>query len=113
MPVFGQLYRSLLLVNNKVAVFRFFATSGRELWDELIDLAVKLGTIFSCTRDNEWRPRFIDENRVHLIDNGKGQLPLHLVRHAEGHIVAKVIKAELVVRAVDDIRRVRGALFFL
>ena len=113
MPVFGQLYRSLFLVNNKVTVLSFFTTSRRELWDELIDLAVKLRAIFSCARDNEWRPRFIDENRVHLVDNGKGQLPLHLVRHAEGHIVAKVIKAEFVVCAVDDIRRVSGALFFL
>ena len=113
MPVFGQLYCSLFLVNNKVTVLGFFTTSGRELGDELIDLAVELGAIFSCARDNEWRPRFIDENRVHLVNNGKGKLPLHLVRHAKGHIVAKVIKAELIVSAVHDIRRVSGALFFL
>ena len=62
MPVFGQLHRSLFLVNNEVTVFRFFTTAGRELWDQLIDLAVQLGAIFSCTRDNEWRPRLIDEN---------------------------------------------------
>ena len=113
MPIFGQLNRSLFLIDYKVTVFGFFTAARRELGDELIDLAIKLGAIFSCAGDDQRRTGFINENRVHFINNGKGQLPLHLVRLAEGHIVAKVIKAELIVCAIDDIRRVSGTLFFL
>ena len=113
MSIFGQLNRSLFLVNDKITILSFFTTARRELGDEFIDLAIELGAIFSRTRDNQWRPRFINKNRVHLVNNGKGQLPLHLVRHAEGHVVAEVIEAELIVSAVNDVRRVSGTLFLL
>ena len=112
-PVLGELDSALLLVDYKVPVFCFFIGANRQLWNQLIDPTVKLRAILGCARDNEWRSRFVDQNRVNLINNGEGQRALHLVVHAERHIVAQVVKAEFVVGAVNDVCRVSHTLFFL
>ena len=62
------------------------------------------------TRDNQWRTRFIDQDRVDLIHNGKGEVTLNFLLFGERHIVAQVIETELVVGTVNDVTLV---LWFL
>ncbi len=62
-------------------------------------------------RDDERRPRLVDEDRVHLVDDRVGVLALDPLLQREHHVVAQVVEAELVVGAVGDVGQVgRAAL---
>ena len=82
------------------------------------ELVVELGRVGSATRDDERRARLVDEDRVDLVDDRKvvrrptelARTELHLLFDADDHVVAQVVEAELVVRAVDDVGRVDCAL---
>jgi hypothetical protein len=63
--------------------------------------------------DDQRRARLVDQDRVHLVDDGEAELTLQLVLQGEGHVVAQVVEAELVVGAVDDVGLVGEALLFL
>ena len=54
-------------------------------------------------RDDQRRSRLVDQDAVHLIDDGVEELSLALVVLDRLHVVAQVIEAELVVGAVGDI----------
>jgi len=84
-----------------------------QLRNEFVDLFIQLRTVFSRARDDQWRSRFIDKNRVDLINDGEGEFALQLVGCAEGHVVSEIIEAKLVVSPVDDITAVGFAFFFL
>ena len=62
-------------------------------------------------RDDERRARLVDEDRVDLVDDRVRVLPLHALVERDHHVVAQVVEAELVVRAVGDVAlgRRRGA----
>ena len=60
-------------------------------------------------RDDERRPRLVDEDRVHLVDDRVRVLALHPLLEREHHVVAQVVEAELVVGAVGDVGVVGGA----
>ncbi len=49
--------------------------------------------------DDEWGPRFVDQHRVDLVDNGEVVLALHELLRPRGHVVPQVIKAKLIVGA--------------
>ena len=67
-----------------------------------IDLLIKLGAVFSRTGNDQRRARLVDQDRVDLIDHRKAAA-LHSLRCGERHVVAQIIKAELIVGAVGDI----------
>ena len=54
-------------------------------------------------RDDERRARFVDEDRVDLVDDREEVAALHHVGGLPRHVVAQVVEAELVVRAVGDV----------
>ncbi len=56
-----------------------------------------------CTGNNEWGSSFVDKNRIHFIDNGKGETALGFVFQTQGHIVAQVVKTKFIVGAIGDI----------
>ncbi len=58
------------------------------------------------TGDDERGARLIDEDGVDLVDYGEEVAALHHVACLPGHVVAKVVEAELVVGAVGDVARV-------
>ena len=75
-----------------------------ELLDERLEAVVLVGRNGGRAADDERRAGFVDEDRVHFIDDGEVVPALDLLLAAGGHaIVAKVIEAELAVRAVGDI----------
>ena len=53
--------------------------------------------------DDERRARLVDEDRVDLVDDGEVVAALHHVAGLPRHVVAQVVEAELVVRAVGDV----------
>ena len=59
------------------------------------------------SRDDERRPRLVDQDRVDLVDDGVVVPALHPVLGPHDHVVAQVVEAELVVRPVGDVAAVR------
>ena len=75
-----------------------------ELLDERLEAVVLVGRNGGGTADDERRAGLVDEDRVHFIDDGEVVPALDLLLAAGGHaVVAKVIEAELAVRAVGDV----------
>ena len=57
-------------------------------------------------RDDERRAGFIDQDRIDFVDNCECMATLDHLRHIVLHVVAQVVEAELVVRAVGHVRSV-------
>src|SRR6185369_5906600 len=55
------------------------------------------------TGNDQWRSRFVDQDRVDLVDDGEVMTTLHARREVKLHVVAQVIEAKLVVGAVSDV----------
>ena len=75
--------------------------------DDAIDLVVEVRRFFGRAGDDERRPRLVDEDAVHFVDDGEVVPALHVVRELELHVVAQVVEPELVVRPVGDVGGVR------
>ena len=91
---------SLLLLVHLVVLALF------ELGDSARHDRVHIRGLLSRPRDDERRPRLINKNRVHLIDDGVMEIALHHLLRMDDHVVAQIVKAELVVRAERDVGRI-------
>ena len=111
---FGDLLRArialLLFAAVLFGVFEVVVESAFEGADEFIDAHIKIGRLVAPARNDERSSRFVDENGVDLVDDGKIQLALYHARKLGFEVVAQVIEPELVVRAVNDVACVSGAL---
>ena len=108
----GQRRGLALLVDDVIAVDLLL---GFDLVVQLDDDALlqRLGKIVSAlvhdagilalAADDQRGTGFIDEDGVDLVDDGKGVAALHHVRLIDDHVVAQVIEAELIVRAVGNV----------
>jgi hypothetical protein len=56
--------------------------------NDLIHSVVFVGGVVGGTRDDEGRARFVDQDRVHLVDDGEVELALDIVLEPELHVVA-------------------------
>ena len=63
-------------------------------------LGIRLGY---RTGNNERCSRFINQNGVNLINNGKMMVPLYQLFLLDNHIVPEVVKAEFVIGTVSDV----------
>ena len=79
----------------------------RQPGNDPVDLVVEVRGLLGRPRDDERRPRLVDQNRVHLVHDRVVELPLHDLVEGEAHVVAKIVEAELVVGAVRDVGEVR------
>ena len=75
-----------------------------KLTDDLVHLLVQIGGFVGGAGDDERRAGFVDEDGVHFVDNGVMMAALHKLLGVKFHVVTQIVKAELVVRAVGDIR---------
>ena len=89
--------RALLLVDLVVDADLERAGDLRELHEPAVRLARRRA------RDDERRARLVDEDRVDLVDDRVEVAALDEVLLAPRHVVAQVVEAELVVRAVRDV----------
>ena len=98
--VLSQGYGAVLLVNGEVLLL---AQRGR---DTGVPSVVALGHVGGAA-DYERRPSLVDENVVHLVNDGVGKVTLHPFGAFSHHVVAEIVEAELVVGAVGDVGLVR------
>ena len=68
--------------------------------------------VFGLPTDDQRRPRFIDQDRIHLIHNCVIQASLHPVGSLVDHVVPQVIETIFVVRAISNVSTVGGLFFF-
>ena len=118
----GERDRLVLLVDDVVAGrFERLAVLGfrvapddralLELRNDPVDLVIEVGGFLGRAGNDQRRSRFVDEDAVHLVDDGEVVAALDVVRQLELHVVAQVIEAELVVRAVGDVAGVGDLAF--
>jgi len=100
-PLLGEFHLAGFLVDDKVAglVFGFRG----QLLHQHIDALVKCRAVLGGAGDDQRRARLVDQDRIHFIDNGVKVAALGFVLQAQGHVVAQVIEAELVVGAVGNV----------
>ena len=111
----------LLLVDDVVVVLvervvvLFFVGLGdahrAQRLGEAVGHAVQLRRLLALAGDDERGAGLVDEDRVHLVDDRVIVAALHLALLVGDHVVAQVVEAELVVRRVGDVARVRLFLF--
>ena len=77
--------------------------SAVELLHDAREVVVRLRGGLGLARDDERRPRLVDQDRVDLVHDREGVAPLHGAVERDGHVVAEVVEAELRVRAVGDV----------
>ena len=97
--VVGQDRRVRLLVDGVVDVL---AQPG----DDAVDLRVQLRGLLGGTRDDERRARLVDQDRVHLVDDGEAVPALDVALDRILDVVAQVVEPELGVGPVGDVRAV-------
>ncbi len=77
--------------------------------DDPVDDVVLVGRILGRSRDNERGPRLVDQDRVHLVDDGIVEIALYVILQGKLHVVPEIVEAELVVGPVGDVGIVRLA----
>ena len=70
---------------------------------KVIGALVHHAGILALAADDQRGTGLVDQDGVHLVHDGKGVAALDHVGLVDDHVVAQVVKAELVVRAVGDI----------
>ncbi len=91
----GQRDRLLLLVEFVIALL--------EVWNKRIDVAVEFRLVFRGTRNDQRRARLVDQDRVHFVDDSKRMAALYHRGDGVLHVVAQIIEAVFVIRAVGNV----------
>ena len=103
--LFGVLIAGLGEIDSALLLVELVFVPG-ELRDDRIGRNIEVGTVLRRARDDERRAGFVNQDRVDLVDNGERMAALHHLRHVVLHVVAQIVEAELVVRAISDVGRV-------
>src|SRR5262245_54664175 len=74
-----------------------------QVWNDRVGVLVLIGRLVRWSRDDQRRSRFIDQDRVDLVDDGEVVTTLYAGSEVEFHVVAQVVEAKFVVRAVSNI----------
>ena len=120
MPRLGQVHLVGFFVQSEVArgdhTFSgsqiHFTFLARQMRHHLVHGQIGFGVVFCLAADDQGCAGFVDQNRVHLIDDRVIEFALHPVCSLVHHVVTQIIKAVFVVGAVGDVTAV-GVLFFL
>ena len=106
----GQGHGAALLVDRVVAGEILFAgllafdhLAADEFGDDAVGLRVLVGRFLARAGDDERGAGFVDQDRVHFVDDAVVMVALDAILQAELHVVAQVVEAELVVGAVGDV----------
>ena len=119
MALFGHEHLVRLFVYREVArrddalacAWVFFTHLACQRRHDAVDGHIQLGVVFCLAADDEWRARLIDQDGIHLVHDGEVEFALHTVCGFVDHVVAEVVKAEFVVRAVGDVSAISRLLF--
>ena len=106
-PLF-QIVVALVGVGDVAGLFVQLEMCFGQVGDQQIDLLIKVAAVLRRARDDQRRARLIDQNRVDLVHDGKGMPALRHFLDAALHVVAQVIKAQLVIGRIGDVGAVSG-----
>ena len=123
--ILGQVDGLLLFIHDEVAgLLDFLAENGVDLRElcgfltlhqlsgqHIADL-IELGGLAGLTGNDQRRSGLIDQDGVHLIDDTEVQTSEHLLLLINGHVVAEIVEAQLVVGHIGDVAAV-GSLSLL
>ena len=112
----GKVDNLVLLIHDKVSglflldshnsihlgILRYIFTSY-QLFCQNITCFVKLCGLSTLSGNDKWRPRFVDQYGIDLIDNCIMQASLHQLLLVDHHIVTQIIKSKLVVCNICNI----------
>ena len=71
--------------------------------DKVVSLPVKIGALVSLAGNDQRGTGFVDQDGVHLVDNGEAVTALDHILLVKGHVVTQIVKAHLIVCAVGNI----------
>ena len=74
-----------------------------KLGSNLGKLVVAIRVLSRGRTNDEWSARFIDQDGIHLVYNGKVELALAHQANLIDHVITQVVEAELVVRPVGNV----------
>ena len=80
--------------------------------DQIIGTGIKLGGGLPFTGNDQRGTCFINQDTIHLVHDGKGLAALHHIFLIKDHIVAQVVKAQLVIGGIGNIGKIGAGLFF-
>ena len=113
----GQGTGLVLFVHNVIAIgllvggdliFQFHHHALAQGAHKAVHLRIQAGGVLAAAGDDQGGAGFIDQDGVHLVHDGVGVAALYHVGLVGHHVVAQVVKAELIVGAVGDIGIVGG-----
>ncbi len=104
--LFGRADGAVLEVDEVVAALLGALGAGLHARHEPGEREVQVGRLLGLAADDQRGPRLVDEDVVDLVDDREGAFALHALVELRHHVVAQVVEAEFVVRAVRDVRRV-------
>ena len=99
--------RLILDVNEVVTTIRGPLRALAEARDELGEYLIEVLRLARLSADDQWGSRLVNEDVVHLVHDREGVATLHPRLQLGDHVVAQVVEAELVIRAIGDVRGVR------
>jgi hypothetical protein len=100
----------MALLVDPVVAFGVLFHRPRQVGDDVLHAQVEIGVILGLAGNDQRRARFVDQDRVHFVDDGEIQAALHALTGRVDHVVAQVVETELVVGAVGDVCRVGSLL---
>ena len=110
-PLFGEVHLMGLFINPIVAFPLFFSLAGEQRRNFVHSL-VEVCVVVRGTGNDQRRAGFVNENRVHFVNNRIGQRALTTVGDFVLHVVAQIVKAEFVVGTIGDVGRISRLLRF-
>ena len=112
----GQVDHLILLVHDKVAGLFLLHAHDRIQLGQVFhiraplhllgqDIAglIELRGFSALPGDDQRGSRFIDQHRVHLVDDGVMQITQNQLLLVDDHIVSQVVKAQFIIRHISDI----------
>ena len=89
-----------------------FAFLAGQVRHHFVHRQIGLGVVFGLSTDDQRRASLVDQDGVHLVNDGVIQHTLHPFVGFIHHVVTQVVKAVFVVGAVGDVRLVSRLFFF-
>src|SRR5437879_9149200 len=104
----------MFFIDNEVAGVALLFTetnlfTALQLGNDTVDAEILICRFFAGAADDERGAGFIDQDRIHFIDDCEMMAALNAFSHVELHVVAKIVESVLVISAVSDVGGVCSA----
>ena len=111
-----QFFHMLIAVIRQIDGFGFlvqFVIVFAQLRNQFINADIEVGAVFQRPGNNQRGARLVNENAVHLINNGKAVAALAHIGARIFHIVAQIIKTQLIIGGIGNVCRISAFARFI